>query len=149
MFLPDSLTGSDLKTIEIEDFSNYIKVKRPSQIVIIKEMRGEDYCKEVSSNKIDQNLLKYEKEYKAVRLRHTTSISDTDPQRIHLFINFYVFFKLLLNEDPWFCPFPLIIEIFMTEIHQILLYALYFRQTTFTSIDFFQKQLLTYYFRSY
>lgn len=100
MFLPDSLTGSDLKTIEIEDFSNYIKVKRPSQIVIIKEMRGEDYCKEVSSNKIDQNLLKYEKEYKAVRLRHTTSISDTDPQRIHLFINFYVFFKLLLNEDP-------------------------------------------------
>ena len=69
IFLPDSVTGPDLKTIEIKDFSQYIKAKRPSQIVICKETRGADYSKEVSPIKIDQNLLKYEKEYKAVRQR--------------------------------------------------------------------------------
>lgn len=36
-------------------------------MVIFKEARGADYSKEVSPIKIDQNLLKYEKEYKAVR----------------------------------------------------------------------------------
>lgn len=52
-----------------------------------------------------------------------TSISDTNPQRVHLFINLHVLFELLLNVDPWFCSFPFIVEIFMTEIHEILLHA--------------------------
>jgi hypothetical protein len=88
-------------------------------------------------------------EYLYLEYNTITSVTDTDPQRVHLFIYLHILFKLLLNIHPWFCPFPLIVEIFMTEIHQILLRAFYLSQTTFTSVDFLQKLLTTYYFRSY
>jgi len=83
IYLPESTVGPQLKTTEIQDYNNYIKVKAPSQNVNIRETTKFNNSKkeEILLNSLrvskegvpkdtDQSMLGYADSYKAAQKRH-------------------------------------------------------------------------------
>lgn len=62
IYLPESTVGIQLKTTQIQDYNNYIRVKAPSQNVNLRETGKVDSPKKLLPNDIMQNMLRLSKQ---------------------------------------------------------------------------------------